>query len=559
MKRILNSNLKTTLALIAIILIGFCLRTLGLSWDQGFYLNPDERFLTMVEGVLKLPPSLGQYFNPLTSPLNPYNAGFGFFVYGHFPLSLLKILAVSLDFDTYANFFRLSRIVTAFFDTSVALAIFLVARELFHKEKAWRRLGVYAALIYALLVFPIQQSHFFTTDAFVNAFFVWSFYFSLKSHRGIYWTAFSALCFGLGMASKINIVYALPLILGFLFLNERRHYRKLILTLVVFGLVSYLTLRLADPYIFQSGSWLDPRPSEIFVQNLKQLNSFGKDAFYPPAVQWLDRSFFFALTNIFFFGSGVIFFLLFLGGVWIRAHQRKLVLPLILILLWAVFFYSIQSLQLGKTMRYYYFLYPLIALFAGVTLQALGRVLRVTIFALASLWTFAFMNIYLVSHSRLQASNWLTDNLKNESTIVWEYWDDPLPLYQSPLKTFRHYAVNFYDKDTPEKWQLIANKLRFIDYIILSSNRQHSSLTRVPELYPYASRYYELLMKGKLGFKLVREFHVYPALSLGSFKLELNDQWAEEAFTVYDHPQVLIFKKQKGFSSQRFLQKLNVQ
>ena len=88
---------------------------------------------------------------------------------------------------------------------------------------------------------------------------------------------------------------------------------------------------------------------------------------------------------------------------------------------------------------------------------------------------------------------------------------------------------------------------------------------RLPERYPLTTYYYRELMgcpqdsniikcyyeakpgdtKGKLGFDLVAVFDTFP--KLGNF--EINDQYAEEAFTFYDHPKVLIFKKNENFNS----------
>jgi hypothetical protein len=45
---------KDRWVLFSIIIFGFCLRIIGLNWDQGQHLHPDERFLTMVASTIFL-------------------------------------------------------------------------------------------------------------------------------------------------------------------------------------------------------------------------------------------------------------------------------------------------------------------------------------------------------------------------------------------------------------------------------------------------------------------------------------------------------------------------
>src|SRR5439155_20694040 len=84
-------------------------------------------------------------------------------------------------------------------------------------------------------------------------------------------------------------------------------------------------------------------------------------------------------------------------------------------------------------------------------------------------------------------------------------------------------------------------------YIILSSNRVYGSATRLPMRYPALTRYYHYLFSGELGFTQVADITSYPRL----FGIEIPDQGAEEAFSVYDHPRVLIFKKTSGYARSR--------
>jgi hypothetical protein len=146
-------------------------------------------------------------------------------------------------------------------------------------------------------------------------------------------------------------------------------------------------------------------------------------------------------------------------------------------------------------------------------------------------------------------------------------WDDPIPVglglytpYDSLSGIYRG-DLNFemYVTDSPAKRQRFENILDQADYIFITSNRQWGSTVRVPERYPMTSAYYRELIgcpddrdiiwcysvaqpgmfQGKLGYSLVNVFQSNPHLG----PIQFNDQFAEEAFTVYDHPKVLIFKK----------------
>jgi YYY domain-containing protein len=146
-------------------------------------------------------------------------------------------------------------------------------------------------------------------------------------------------------------------------------------------------------------------------------------------------------------------------------------------------------------------------------------------------------------------------------------WDDAIPY---PLDGFSPYSENggiyrgdlnfeMYWADDHHKLERFETNLDLADYIFITSNRQWGTTTRVPERYLLTTFYYRNLMgcppdedilwcyrvaepgmfEGGLGFELVATFTSHPNLGL----IEFNTQFAEEAFTVYDHPKVLIFRK----------------
>jgi YYY domain-containing protein len=153
-------------------------------------------------------------------------------------------------------------------------------------------------------------------------------------------------------------------------------------------------------------------------------------------------------------------------------------------------------------------------------------------------------------------------------------WDDTLPLYMYGLNPFDNYEgiyqsdLNFqmYWNDDEAKRSRFLSILDQADTIIMTSNRQWGSVTQLPEEFPLSTLFYKELIgcplddvqycyrvaqpgmyQGNLGFELVEVFQSDPQI----FGLDFNSQFAEEAFTVYDHPKVLVFKKTTDFSLTR--------
>ena len=159
-------------------------------------------------------------------------------------------------------------------------------------------------------------------------------------------------------------------------------------------------------------------------------------------------------------------------------------------------------------------------------------------------------------------------------------WDDALPLYMYGLNPFDLYEgvypseLNFqmYWEDNQEKLERFIGGLIRTDYIIFTSNRQWGSTTQIPERYPLTTLFYKELLgcqtnnvqwcyrvakpgmfNGTLGFELVKTFQVNPSF----LSVEINSQFAEEAFTVYDHPKVFIFRKSNYFDINSIIEKLS--
>ncbi len=137
------------------------------------------------------------------------------------------------------------------------------------------------------------------------------------------------------------------------------------------------------------------------------------------------------------------------------------------------------------------------------------------------------------------------------ATIGNEHWDDPLPLRVDGKDGFGNLYtgvdLTLYDEDEPAKLVKLLDALDKLDYMCLSSNRLYGSIPRLPMRFPMTTLYYRYLFDGTLGFEPVATFTSHPNLG----PIEFDDDGAEEQFTVYDHPKVILLRKTPAYSRAR--------
>jgi len=156
------------------------------------------------------------------------------------------------------------------------------------------------------------------------------------------------------------------------------------------------------------------------------------------------------------------------------------------------------------------------------------------------------------------------------NVIANENWDEGLPFPLDGYDPFGQLYNGITNQvrwsDNEEKKKMLLDTLEKSDYLILPSQRGMWSVCRIPLTYPMTIAYYEALFDGNLGFELVaafqRPFRIGPlVISDLAGTVSWNQQpqlpiknlsiWsAEEAFSVYDHPPVWIFKKSSHFNLQ---------
>ncbi len=278
--------------------------------------------------------------------------------------------------------------------------------------------------------------------------------------------------------------------------------------------------------------------------------------------------------------------------------------------IWGTLMFLYQATRWVKSMRYSLSLYPIFITFAAYALIRLSRVslgnsgngvgnsavrrlgrwlglgLSLSVVVGAALWATAVFSIYLRPHTRLAASRWIYEHVPEGSTVANEHWDWGLPLRVDGRDPFggmyNGLEMENYNEDTLEKRTRLFGWLDQADYIFLASNRLYASISRLPARYPLTTAYYRALFAGELGFELAADFTSRPAIGPFQFPdqecpyplMEAQYQAqsetqagpfdpilvhlppAEEAFSVYDHPRVLIFRKTDDYSRQRVEQVL---
>lgn len=399
--------------LIFILALAAYLRFTGLNWGEYTYMHPDERFLVMVAANISPVQNLGEYFDTAVSSLNPHNKGYTFYVYGTFPLFLARYAAEwFFGQGGLQEVLDVGRPLSAFFDLLTLLILYLAGAKAFG-----RRVGLLAAAFFAVAVLPIQLSHYYKEDTFVNFFTLLTVYFALGvlldkvderhlenaennllSHWG--WFIGFGAALGLAMACKLNagpVAFLLPLAVGLrlgrLDVREARSvWLRAVIYIAIAALVSLVVFRIFQPYAFNGPGFLNVQLNPKWVDNIREQRAQADgDVDFPPAMQWARRPIWFSGENMIVWGLGLPLGLLAVAGFVYTAvrllryrnknseisnAEKEYDSPSanlaftwkqdLLLFLWTAFYFTWQSLSFNPTMRYQLPIYPLLVLFAAL-------------------------------------------------------------------------------------------------------------------------------------------------------------------------------------------------
>ncbi len=352
------------------------------------------------------------------------------------------------------------------------------------------------------------------------------------------------------------------------------------------GLGAFVSYRVLNPGAFGGlGLW----PSAAFRADLERARALGESS-APPSFQWVGRvpivqplvwlttfslgpgvilaaSAGVAVITLRYRGAALVGWLEARRRPWARAAGRPLGRSTelmtdvggwtVLVLLGGVVLpFMYVALTALPTARYFYPALPALFALAGLGvaagLRAAGHrrgarrraalVVPVLALATAALWGIGFVTgVYGPAHTRIQASRWIEANVPPGSQLSSEAWDDGLPLSLPGIDRaeFGYRELNLVGPDDEAKVAILAEQLAELDYVVESSPRIWGSVVRMPARFPSTIKFFEGLDSGAFGFERVATFT--GGIRIGRWHLlETN---AEEAFSVYDHPEVRIWQR----------------
>lgn len=556
-------------------------RFIQLDWGFPFPMHPDER--NMVIAITQLTcPALDS-----ADCLNPR-----FFAYGQFPLYVSFILAPFLSLIYKASSFEHAALALRIFSaaSSVITVIFLIktVKRLVHLTNNW----IYISLLFFTFVPAfIQFSHFGTTESVLMLCYTLLLYFAVrlltKTYSVSQFIKYSAVIFGVALGIKVSALAfgGVPAIaLLFYTISERKWsmWFRMLFEGATFLLLAGAFFVLTSPY------------------NIIEFNEFMGSMSYESAVglgeyrAFYTRSFEYSVPMMFHFISifpyslGWPIFVLFLIGLFFLPYKNATYLFLRIQFL---LFFIPNSFFYAKWSRFSSPIFPLMVLIAFLTLfylykliaklspQIIARTITILLVLVTIIPGIAYISVFAYQDVRFKASEWIYNNMENGAYILSEtanvidvpITDPRAPINEHASKNFTYISFNFYDLHVnPDMVQELEDHIKKADYIFIPSRRVFANHTcyvpynetfikqgtfinydmdrceKLEQDYPQVNAYYDRLFSGELGFTQVAEFTSYPRIELfGITFWELPDEFAEETWTVFDHPVIRIYKRMK--------------
>ncbi len=553
--------------------VGAAFRFYNLAWGAPYYhFHIDEHFV--------LGPADSMHRSMREAVMWPK-----FFMYSPLLMYLVKILRTAyeaaahpLDLSMARDavvYTVLGRSISAAFGTATIPVVYFIARRL-----AGRLAGLLAAALMACAVIHVRDSHFATTDVSLTLCCALALLASLRiAERGDLRSLVGAgLAFGCAVLFKYPGAFVLGVIgLAYLLAPGRPATVRPLGAWVRWGLrgtipivVGVGTFLLLDPLVFQ---YWDKFQSDLKTWVVDPITGVTKPIW---TAQFADVTYptLYWFTNLVWWGVGPALEVAGIAGIaWLIWRRDRL--ALVAASFPVLYYLAAAPNNSAPMIRYVIPLCPALAVGAGVLCAdwlrrgwspLLARAVTAFVVAATALYAVAYMNVFRQPDARLAASRWLLQRVPEGSTILVEpsHNTPPMGSYLTSPDFYRDYVLwgdrnghgerrDYYHLFTLDTYRFLYNpgvsdqtrteyinsRLRLADYMVIDDTflqfYQHlpESTHRVPK------QYYDDLFAGRLGFRLMRSFKVYPSI----FGMSINDDAAELSFRLFDHPRVFVFQR----------------
>ncbi len=473
-QRIVRPGDPLRLAFLGLVLAAFAVRLIGLNWDDGQLLHPDEYHVTEVtvdRVQLPLPPDWSNLTDPALSTLNPRSDGedglHRSFAYGSLPLYATDLVAEGLnrlagaptadrlipgtsdrDWHSLDQLFKVGRLINMILDTVVVTMVFAIARMI-----GGAAAGLAAAAIYAFAPGVVQLAHFYTTDSWLTFGAALTLLCAILAARGGNRRLFilAGLAAGFTLATKPTGVATIVLVgLAILYDAWLRHRSGSSPAAVAGALAERFVLAaIAAIVVFAVGEPYAVLNPTSYLADLREQTSIQRGTFDVPYTRVYigTTPILYQVEQLVRWGMGPVGGLLGVVGIaaltW-RAWRHRGAAEL-MTLGWILIFLATLLLPQTKFLRYVAPMVPALAIAGGYLLSRLlsvrlprfGPAAKLTISAAAMaglvFWVSATSSVYAHDNTRIAATQWIYGNVPAGSAITTEVWDRGVPLDMGPV------------------------------------------------------------------------------------------------------------------------------
>ena len=529
---------KKIALLILIIFMGGFLRFYKLDWGNGYFFHPDEHHISIAVGNLSFP-----------DQMNPQ-----FFSYGSFTIYLIyfsqKIVEALLPNFSFPPII-IGRFYSALFSTTSLIVIYFLSERLFRKKN----LALLTTGIVAVTPGLIQQAHFATPESNLTFFLFLAIFLLIKYFDSTKIKFYFSSAFALGLAAGIKITATIITPILFFPLLKKPQSAKQIPKKFMKGAIAVVIIFFTYFAVFPF-SILDFNGFKNSMNYESSVATGSWVVFYTR--QFIDtKPIVFQFEKILPFTLGPTLLVLGTVGLIFLFYKtfRNLAIKkgvrndwIVVLAAFSLFFLA-NSLLFAKWTRFIAPTFPFFAIFSVYLISELQESIRnikikkyiantlILILTLGTtIWVLMFFSIYLKEDVRKSATAWMEGNLPDNSRILTEAGNT----YEVPLSSgFDKISFDFYHLDeNPELPKKLIQHLEASDYFIIQSRRMFMNHDD-PNRFPITSRFYQALFSNELGLRKVKEFNSYPSLA----GFEVDDEKAEETWSVFDHPVIRIYEK----------------